>query len=204
MELNKGTKTFYADSQESWRKWLSDNHENEKSVWLIIYKMESNIPSVYYSEAVDEALCFGWVDSLVNKRDNESYYQYFARRNPKSNWSKINKEKVASLMERGLMHKAGLSMVELAKKTNTWTALDDVDNLIVPSDMKQLFDAAPLAFENWEKFSKSTKRGILEWIYNAKQAETRQKRIEETVSLALQNIKANQYNPKGKILNDEN
>ena len=97
MELNKGTKTFYADSQESWRKWLSDNHEKEKSVWLIIYKMESNIPSVYYSEAVDEALCFGWVDSLVNKRDNESYYQYFARRNPKSNWSKINKEKVASL-----------------------------------------------------------------------------------------------------------
>jgi uncharacterized protein YdeI (YjbR/CyaY-like superfamily) len=78
-----------------------------------------------------------------------------------------------------LMHTAGLSMVELAKKTNTWTALDVVDNLIVPSDMKQLFDAAPLAFENWEKFSKSTKRGILEWIYNAKKPETRQKRIKK-------------------------
>ncbi len=90
-ELKNGVKTFYAKDQAAWRKWLSTNHNKQESVWLIIYRKESETPSVYYPEAVDEALCFGWIDSKPNKRDAESFYQFFSKRNPKSNWSKANK-----------------------------------------------------------------------------------------------------------------
>src|SRR5690606_15755684 len=123
MEIHKNVKTFYAESRAAWREWLLKNHHLEKSIWLIIYRKESGISSVYYPEAVDEALCFGWVDSTPNKRDDASYYQFFAKRNPKSNWSKVNKEKVARLTEARLMHESGLAMVELAKTNGTWNAL---------------------------------------------------------------------------------
>ena len=160
-------------------------------MWLIIYKKESNIPSVYYPEAVDEALCFGWIDSTPKKRDDKSYYQFFAKRNPKSNWSKVNKDKVANLLEQGLIESEGLKMIEIAKQNGTWTALDEVENITIPEDLQTLFSNNPTAFDHWEKFSRSSKRGILEWILNAKKPETRQKRIEETVALAEKNIKAN-------------
>jgi uncharacterized protein YdeI (YjbR/CyaY-like superfamily) len=191
MEKHKGIHTFHAKTRDEWRQWLMKNHQSEKSVWLIIYRKESNTPSVYYPEAVDEALCFGWIDSTPNKRDDVSYYQFFAKRNPKSNWSKVNKEKVDQLIAQGLMHRSGLDMVDLAKQNGTWTALDEVDSVILPEDLKALFSKNKSAFEYWEKFSRSSRRGILEWIMNAKKPETRQKRIEETVSLAAQNIKAN-------------
>lgn len=193
MEIYNGIQTFHAKARKEWRKWLEKNHQSEKSVWLIIYKKESDTQSVYYPEAVDEALCFGWIDSKPNKRDEHSYYQFFAKRNPKSNWSKVNKEKVAKLLEQGLMHRSGLEMIELAKQNGTWTALDEVENITIPDDLKMLFSKNKTAFENWENFPRSSKRGILEWIMNAKKPETLQKRIEETVSLAEKNIKANHY-----------
>lgn len=193
MELKDGVKTFYAKSRAEWRSWLLRNHKKEKSVWLIIYQMKSQVPSVYYLEAVDEALCFGWIDSKPNKRDAESRYQYFAKRNPKSNWSKINKEKVARLAEQGLMTEAGLEMVELAKCTGTWDALNNIDDLILPDDLQRRFNRNKLALKNWSEFPPSTKRGILDWIQSAKRPETRQKRIDETVSLAAKNIRANQF-----------
>ena len=94
VELKNNIKTFYAKSQKEWRSWLVKNHIQEKSVWLIIYKKNSGTPSVNYDEAVDEALCFGWIDSKPNKRDEQSYYQFFSKRNAKSNWSVVNKKKV--------------------------------------------------------------------------------------------------------------
>jgi uncharacterized protein YdeI (YjbR/CyaY-like superfamily) len=191
IEIINGIKTFHAKSRKDWRDWLMENHNIEKSVWLIIYKKKSEVPSIYYPEAVDEALCFGWIDSTAKKRDEKSYYQYFTRRNPKSNWSKVNKEKVAQLTALGLIQPAGFEMIELAKQSGTWTALDDVENLTLPADLKALFSKNEKAFEHWEQFSRSSKRGILEWIQNAKKIETRQKRIEETVALAEKNIKAN-------------
>lgn len=189
MELKKGIKTFHAENQEAWRKWLSENHDTEKAVWLILYKKDSSTSSVYYSEAVDEAICFGWIDSTVNKRDEESRYQYFTKRNPKSNWSKVNKEKVARLIEAGLMMPSGLKMVELAKKTGTWDALNDVENLILPKDLKIEFEKNLTALQNWEKFSRSYKRGILEWLFNAKTTPTRQARIEKIINSAFENRK---------------
>ncbi len=199
MELKDGIIAFHASGRTEWRQWLKENHRSARSVWLIIYHKDSTNPSVYYDEVVDEALCFGWIDSKPNKRDKESYYQFFAQRNPKSNWSKVNKEKVEKLLAAGLMAPAGLEMIKTAKQNGTWNALDEVENLIVPPDLQEAFDQNPVAFEFWEKFPPSSKRGILEWIFNAKKAGTRKKRIDETVSLASENIRANHYRqPKGK------
>ncbi len=193
METYNGIQTFHAKSRQEWRDWLEKNHQSEKSVWLIIYKKESPTPRVYYPEAVDEALCFGWIDSKTNKRDENSYYQFFAQRNPKSNWSKVNKEKVARLVEAGLMQPAGYEMIEIAKQNGTWTALDEVENITLPDDLKEQFSKNKTAFDHWENFPRSSKRGILEWILNARRPETRKKRVEETVSLAEKNIKANHH-----------
>jgi uncharacterized protein YdeI (YjbR/CyaY-like superfamily) len=193
MELNNNIKTFYAKTRKQWRVWLQNNHTIEKSVWLIIYKKESKTPSVYYPEAVDEALCFGWIDSKPNKRDEESYYQFFSKRNPKSNWSKANRERVEKLMEQGLITPSGHAMIDLAKKTGTWEALVEVQNSIIPEDLQKSFNKNKIAFKNFSAFPTSSKRIILEWILNAKKPETRQKRVEETIELAAKNIKANHY-----------
>jgi uncharacterized protein YdeI (YjbR/CyaY-like superfamily) len=192
-ELKNGVDTFYANSRKAWRQWLQKHHATQQSVWLIIYRKESGVPSVYYSEAVDEALCFGWIDSKPNKRDDESFYQFFSKRNPKSNWSGVNKKKVQQLLEQGLMAPAGLAMVQLAQESGTWTALDKVDALEIPADMQAAFKKNKVAEKNFAAFPPSTRRGILEWIGNAKKPDTRQKRIDETVSLAAQNIRANQF-----------
>jgi uncharacterized protein YdeI (YjbR/CyaY-like superfamily) len=193
-------KEFYARTRKAWRQWLLKNYDKEASVWLIIYRKESATPSVKYDEAVEEALCFGWIDSKPAKRDAESYLQYFARRKPKSNWSALNKTRVAQLLATGLIHPSGMAMIELAKKTGTWTALEAADALEYPPDLIKAFVAAARASgsgkaarTNFDAFPKSVKRAILEWIGNAKQPATRAKRIEETVSKAAQNIRANQW-----------
>jgi uncharacterized protein YdeI (YjbR/CyaY-like superfamily) len=193
VEERNGVKAFYAKSEKAWRNWLEKNHLKEKSVWLIIYKKSATTPSVYYPEAVDQALCFGWVDSKPNKRDDESYFQFFAKRNPKSKWSLVNKNKVARLTKLGLMEKEGLAMVALAKQTGTWDALNEVDQIVVPADLQQELAKSKKATTYFEAFPRSAKRGILEWILSAKRPETRQKRIEETVRLAKDNIRAQQY-----------
>lgn len=198
MEIKDGIPAFHAADRAAWRVWLQQNHGSEKSVWLIIYRKESGVPSVYYPEAVDEALCFGWIDSKPNKRDDQSYYQFFTRRNPKSKWSRVNKQKVGRLTEEGLMMEAGLKAIEAAKQNGAWTALDEVENLTVPPDLRAQLDANPAAGAYFEQFPRSVKRGILEWISNAKQPETRNKRIQETVTLAERNERANQYIPKNK------
>ena len=181
-----------ADSQE-WRAWLKKNHKIKDSVWLIFFKKSSSEPSIDYSEAVDDALCFGWVDSKPNKRDTRSYYRYFSKRNPKSNWSKINKEKVKRLIEEGKMTESGLKMIELAKETGTWDALNEVEDLIVPEDLQKAFDSNETAFKHWQSFPDSSKKIILEWIFNAKTEKTRTKRILETIKQATQNKRANHY-----------
>ena len=199
MELKNGTITFHAKTTVDWRNWLEIHHQSEQAVWLIIYRKHGEIPSVQYDEAVEEALCFGWIDSKPNKRDDQSYYLYFSQRKPKSNWSKVNKERISRMLAAGKMAPAGLRMVEEAKITGTWTALDEVEKGIVPDDLRELFDENQQAWEYWQAFPPSTKRAILEWILNAKRPETRQKRINETVALAAQNIRANQYRqPKKK------
>ena len=193
MELHNNIKTFYAKTRKDWRKWLDKNSQIEKSVWLIIYHKASNIKSVYYEEAVEEAICFGWIDSIAHKRDAESKYQFFAQRKPKSNWSKANRERAEKMSEQGLMTTSGQKLIVLAKKTGTWEALVDVQKSVIPDDLQKLLNKNKGALKNFLDFPPSSKRIILEWILNAKKPETRQKRIDETVRLAADNLKANHY-----------
>lgn len=193
MELKDGQPTFHAPDTAAWRQWLLENHATEKSVWLIIYHKGSGVTSITHDQAVDGALCFGWIDSKANKRDGHSHYQFFARRNPKSKWSRVNKLKIERLSAEGLLHPAGLEAIKTAQQNGAWTALDEVEDLVVPPDLQALLDASPQAGEFFEKFPRSAKRAILEWISSAKQPETRHKRITETATLAERNERANLY-----------
>ena len=183
---------FYAKDRDAWRKWHEKNNNKESNVWLILYRKASEIKSVNYAEAVEEALCFGWIDSLKKKRDDDSSYQMFGKRKPKSSWSKLNKTRVKELIKQDKMTPAGMEMITLAKKTGTWTALDSVDKLIIPDDLQKEFNKNKKSFENFTAFSPSSKKIILAWILSAKKPETRVKRIAETVDLARKNIKAHQ------------
>jgi uncharacterized protein YdeI (YjbR/CyaY-like superfamily) len=193
MELHKDLKTLHAKTRKEWRTWLAKNHKSEKSVWLIIYHKSSQTPSIYYNEAVEEAICFGWIDSIAHKRDDKSKYQFFAVRKPKSNWSKANRDRAEKMIKEKQMKPAGQAMIDLAKRTGTWTALVDVQNSVIPPDLQKAFNKNKTAFKNFNAFPPSSKRIILEWILNAKRPETRLQRIIQTVELATNNIKANHY-----------
>jgi uncharacterized protein YdeI (YjbR/CyaY-like superfamily) len=136
---------------------------------------------------------FIMIDSKPNKKDDESFYLFFSQRKPKSNWSALNKQRVEQLLANNLIAPAGLAMIELAKKTGTWNALDNVSQIIIPDDLAKAFKVEKIAKKYFEAFPPSTKKGILEWVLNAKTLTTRNKRIEETVLKAAQNIRANQY-----------
>lgn len=180
-------------SREAWRDWLAENHERGEGVWFIRYKKVTGKPTVSYGAAVEEAICFGWIDSLPRVLDGERTMLYFAPRQPGSNWSRLNKERVRRMTAAGKMMPAGQAKVDAAQTDGSWTALDDVEDLIVPDDLADAFGAHPGAEAHWEAFPPSVKRGILEWIHNAKRDATRQKRIEETARLAQQGRRANQW-----------
>lgn len=130
---------------KAWRSWLSQNYAQEEGIWLVLYKKGSTDYDMSYEDARNQALCFGWIDSKSNKKDDQSWYQYFAPRNPKSNWSKVNKMVIEQLLLNKQMEEPGIKMVKLAKKSGTWDALNDVDNLVVPEDLQEAFDESPKA-----------------------------------------------------------
>ncbi len=180
-------------SRVAWRAWLTEHHAREEGVWLIRYKKAVGKPMVGYDEAVEEALCFGWIDSLPRKLDDERAMLYFAPRKPGSSWSRPNKERAERMAAAGQMMPAGQTKVDAAKADGSWSALDDVENLVVPDDLAAAFERYPEAAKHWEAFPRSVKRGILEWIQTAKRPTTREKRIEETARLAQENERANQW-----------
>lgn len=186
---NKEIETYCPKSQTEWRQWLEKNHQSKQSVWLIYYQKKSTIPSLSWSEAVDEALCFGWIDSTRKTIDEFSFMQFFSKRKPKSNWSKINKEKVQQLIDNGKMTKIGYESIETAKQNGYWTILDEVEELIIPKDLEIVLEEHKGSKDYFLSLSKSTRKIILSWIVLAKQQETRQKRIDEVVVSAEQNLK---------------
>lgn len=185
--------SIHPKSRTEWRKWLEKNHTRSEGIWLINHKKATGKYRMDYEEAVEEALCFGWVDSKPSKLDEERSMLWFAPRKVKSGWSKINKERVEKLIKSKLMTPAGLAKVDAAKKDGSWNALDAVEALIIPSDLEKAFLMNETAQKYFDAFPRSVKRAILEWISNAKRPETRAKRIEETVSQAKKNIRANQW-----------
>ena len=194
-----GNDMFYAPDRNAWRKWLETNHTKKQGVWLIYYKPSSGKTRVSYDDAVDEAICFGWIDSKPNALDTDRSIQFFAPRSAKSNWSKRNKERVARLIKENRMTAAGLEVVAKARANGSWTALDEVERMVIPPDLLKALKSTPSAYEYFMEFPHSSKKNILEWIHDAKQPATREKRIKETALLAGKDIRANHYRqPKGK------
>ena len=191
--MEKEIEKFYPKSRQEWREWLQDNHDKKQSVWLIYYKKKSNIPTVIYSEAVDEALCFGWIDSKSKPIDEHKFMQFFSRRKPNSVWSRVNKEKIERLTNEGLMTKAGYEIIEIAKQNGSWTILDEAEALVIPDDLDKDFQKRKNAKEYFLSLSRSDKRNILQWLVLAKRQETREKRIAEIVELADKNQKPKQF-----------
>lgn len=193
-----GKPVVAAKSRAAWGKWLERRHAKDRGAWLILHHQASGRGGPVYAEAVEEALRFGWVDSRPAKRDAESSYLYFSPRNPKSKWSGANKARVERLLAAGRMAPAGMALVELAKRSGTWTALEAAEAGTLPADLARALTKNKKAGAAFEAFPPSSKRGILEWIGNAKKEETRKKRVAETVALAAQGLRANHYRqPKG-------
>lgn len=182
--------TFCPSNRQEWRQWLQENHQSKPSIWLVQYKVKSGRPTISWSEAVDEALCFGWIDSTRKTLDQDTFIQFFCPRKPRSIWSKINKAKIERLIEEGLMAPAGLAIVEIAKKNGYWSILDEVEELIIPADLEKAFAEVPGSKDYFLSLSKSTRKIWLSHLVMAKQAATREKRIGEILELVGQELKS--------------
>lgn len=174
------------ESLTALRSWLTEHHNRPEGVWLVTFKKADLDRYVPYADIVDQCLCFGWVDSLPRTKDDIRSMLYISPRKSGSNWSRVNKEKVARLTDAGQMTPAGLDVVARAKEDGTWTALDDVENLVIPADLQAAFDQKPGAEDNWHAFPRSVKRGALEIVLNAKRAPTRAAKIETIVTESAQ------------------
>ena len=183
---------LYFETAEEWRSWLEKNHQKSKGVYLILYKVDSDKASMRWEEAVKVALCFGWIDSTVKKLDHERRRQYFCSRKPKSVWSKLNKTHIKKLIEENKMHQSGLDTINGAKQNGSWTALDDVENLIIPADLQSGFNNNPIAYENYKSFAPGYRKSYLGWLNQAKREETRLKRIQQIIELCKNNKKSPQ------------
>ncbi len=182
---------LYFENHEAWREWLHENHDvYSEGIYLIFYKLECNIPTMRWEEAVRVALCYGWIDSTVKSIGKGKRRQYFCPRNEKSVWSSVNKNHLKELEKAGLLHKKGKESIKIAKRNGSWAALDNVENLVIPDDLKKEFDKNPTAFNNYENFSRGYKKSYLYWLNQAKREETRKKRISEIVDLCFKNIKS--------------
>lgn len=184
------------ENREEWRAWLAANYTQPNGVWLVTFKKHLKDKHVSYEAMIEEALCFGWVDSIAHRLDEDRTMLWFSPRKPGSGWSKPNKERIERLIAEGRMARAGLEKINAAKADGSWTLLDAVEALEIPADLDTAFAAYPRARGHFEAFPRSVKRAILEWIVQAKRPETRAKRVEETARLAEENIRANQWREK--------
>lgn len=182
---------IYARDRGAWRQWLEQHAATSRGVWVVYDKGPQR--ALKYDDIVEEALCYGWIDSRPRSRNDRQAMLYVAPRKPRSAWSLVNKERVERLLAAGLMRSAGLATVEAAKASGAWTALDEVELLTEPDALLAALDANSAARTQWDSFPRSARRAILEWITNAKKPETRAARIEETVREAAQGRRANQW-----------
>ena len=198
----KDVEDYCPYDKKDWRKWLILNHNKKNAVWLIFYNKKSPNHNLNWSESVDEALCFGWIDSTKRTIDGEKYKQYFSKRKEKSNWSRVNKEKVKTLIDQGLMEEEGNKSIEIAKENGSWTILDGIEALIIPEDLKAEIVNYEGSKEYFESLSNSAKKILLYWVFSAKRKETRQKRILEIAENGSRKLKPKQFrqNPDGNIV----
>jgi uncharacterized protein YdeI (YjbR/CyaY-like superfamily) len=169
--------TIHPKSRQAWRAWLAKNHAKSTGVWLIFHKKTANKDRLPYADAVEEALCFGWIDAVLQPIDAHTYMQWYCPRKPKSTWSKLNKSRVEKLVAAGLMTPAGQAKIDLAKKNGQWSHLDAVESLTLPADFAKALRAAPGARKHFDSLSPSARKILLYNIHGAKRPETRAVRI---------------------------
>ena len=181
-------------SRQEWRAWLRKHHAAASGVWLRFAKKTSGLPTVSYNDAVEEALCFGWIDGLMRPVDDSFYMQLFTPRKPRSMWAQSNKLRVARLIDQGLMTAAGLAAIEAAKTCGSWNTLTAAESLTVPPELRRAINASALAKKHWPEFTDSQRKQFLYYLACAKRVETREKRIREIVSRVARKIRPGQAN----------
>ena len=184
-----------ARDRAAWRTWLRRHHRTASGVWLVYHKKHSVTPSVSYEEAVQEALCYGWIDSLVRALDADRYRQLFTPRKPRSTWSPSNKRRVAQLIAGRRMTKAGLAKVDAAKADGSWESLDEVETLTVPAELRRALAADGDALRNFRGYAASLRKAMLYWLASAKRPETRARRLAKLVAYAAAHTTGREFRP---------
>lgn len=175
-------------SRKAWREWLEKNHASSTGVWLVYAKKHSGIPSLTYDDAVEEALCFGWIDSKINPIDENYYMQVFTPRKRESAWSALNRTRVDRLLAAGLMAPAGLAAVDAARTSGAWNAMKHVEELTIPPDLERAIKANREARRHWVTYSPSRRKGVLYRLAAARRPETRAKYLKEIVENMASNL----------------
>ena len=178
-------KKKYFKNSSDWEKWLGQNHDKEKELWLIYYKKHTGKPCIPYDDSVKTALCYGWIDGLVKRIDDECYVRKFTPRNARSVWSELNKKRVARLLEEGRMNPRGLKLIEAAKKNGNWdkVILPPEINTTLSNEFKFALTKNPEAKTFFESLAANHKKQFIIWINMAKRDETKKKRIKESIDL---------------------
>ncbi|NIO38118.1 hypothetical protein GTO27_10515 [Candidatus Bathyarchaeota archaeon] len=181
---------LYVVNRDDWREWLRKNHETEKEVWLIYYKKHTGRPSIPYGDSVEEALCFGWIDSTIKRIDDEMYTRKFTPRKAKSRWSEANKRRARKMKKEGKMAEAGSVKIREAERSGEWFRTPSVrEELVIPPYMKAALAKNRKALGNFNNLAKSYKRQYVGWIKSAKREETRERRLAEAIRLLEKNEK---------------
>jgi len=180
----KAKKQLYITSRKEWRSWLRNHHQNFSEVWLIFYKKHTSKPTLDYESSVEQALCFGWIDSIIKNLDEEKYVRKFTPRNPHSNWSEINKKRANKMIRENQMTKFGMEKILSAKESETWNMSSRQDvSLVLPEKFKETLSNNLKAKDFFEQLAPSYKKQYIGWISAAKQQKTRNKRIKKAIDL---------------------
>ncbi len=172
------------ETREEWRAWLAENYAAESEVWLIFHKKRSGVRSVSYEAAVEEALCFGWIDSLIKRLNDDRYARKFTPRSERSVWSELNKERARKMIREGRMTQAGLVLIRAAKVSGEWGLKRSKLHVCVqelPTELRDAFACEPRAEEAFQRLSPSYQKQYVLWIAAAKEPETRQRRTREAI-----------------------
>jgi uncharacterized protein YdeI (YjbR/CyaY-like superfamily) len=181
---------YHPPDLAAWRSWLAANHDRARGVWVVSWRTASLRDAIPYEQLVEEALCFGWIDSTVNTLDDERGLQLMTPRKAKSGWTRLNRRRVADLEAQGRMTDAGRRAIEVAKTNGWWTLADSVEDLIEPDELTVALDASPAAREAWNGFPSSARKQMLWWVVSAAKAETRASRIDKIVTEAAEGRRA--------------
>ena len=179
-----GFPIYHPRDLAAWRAWLATNHDTAHGVWVVSWRKASGRDALPYDALVEEALCFGWIDSTVNVLDDARGLQLMTPRKPKSGWSRRNRERVVALESQGRMTDAGRRAVEAAKSNGWWSIYDSVEDLIEPADLAEALDASPGARSAWDGFPASARKQMLWWVLRAGRLATRASRIAAIVTEA--------------------